>query len=356
MSDFKLALIPLMSLGYRCGRQAVIIGFEWKNRWAKKNFDFEDVIQFGDKVLHRLDCSLGPWVHEFPLPEDIGVYVYDLYFPSPLVVSSFKDDPVILNVWLKMGMGGVITKTLLEHAHFGNPRPRIVDLADKHALINAMGLPGPGVEGFAKILQTNPPLLYSGRPIGISLGGRDMEEYQRNLVYMNRVCDGWDDVSFFFEFNISCPNTKEGQDMCRRLDLLKELLDFTRQHTQRVVGVKLSPDQSNDDLVDYAHVIASFERTYVNLGNTQYRHCETMNLPADTISVGGGGLSGAPLFPRTLEMVRLVSAVNLPIMATGGVSTPEQVYELQKAGAILIGMATALVKDPYDLIRLNYTL
>ena len=355
--DVKLLSLPLLSFFYRCGRRLFICVLQVKSWLAQKKFDFEDVINQGDRFLHGVDRFAGDWVHSFPLPRDCGVYVHDLFFPSPLVVSSFKDDPIILDIWLRMGMGGAITKTILEYPHLGNPRPRIIELPSKKAFLNAMGLPGLGIEGLERMLSCKPNMLQMKRPMGISIGGRDVGEYKRNVKAIERICQSFPShVHFFLELNLSCPNIQGGQDICHHQEVLSDLLEYVCRQTQYVVGVKLSPDKNDDALLELVRTIAQFPRTYVNLGNTQHRYCSDLGLSEDAIAMKGGGLSGVPLYPRTLEMIRLVSEVNLPIMATGGVFTSEQVYQLQKAGASLIGIATALVKDPYAVVQINQSL
>ena len=78
-----------------------------------------------------------------------------------------------------------------------------------------------------------------------------------------------------------------------------------------------------------------------------------VNLPNDAISIGGGGFSGPSLFKRTLEMAKLLSQFELPIIATGGISSVEQIKLLQKNKVAIVGLATQLVKNPFSIVRLN---
>ena len=67
----------------------------------------------------------------------------------------------------------------------------------------------------------------------------------------------------------------------------------------------------------------------------------------------GGGLSGAPIFKRTLEMADLFSNFKNPIMATGGISSIHHVNAVKNVGASLFGMATGLVLNPYCIPKIN---
>jgi dihydroorotate dehydrogenase len=295
--------------------------------------------------------------YDFPIPEGIGVHLYDLHFPSPLTLASFKDDLKVVEIWLRLGLGGATLKTILKEVSQGNPRPRLQEIiVDGQAgLLNALGLPGEGVAGLVQSLRESSLFTY-GRPIGISIGGHTISEYQDNFLELHRFLSSLGDISYYFELNISCPNTPYGQDMTKSPHLLESLLQFMRKHSDDVIGVKLSPDQSNQDLLVYAEVIKSVQKTYVNLGNAPYRKCSDVGLPEEAISVGGGGQSGPGIFKRTLEMTTILAPMKLPIVATGGVSTVFHVKALQEKGALLMGMATAVVQDPYRIPRINRAL
>ncbi|NBV83785.1 hypothetical protein EBR57_06670, partial [bacterium] len=145
----------------------------------------------------------------------------------------------------------------------------------------------------------------------------------------------------------------EGQDMLKNPQILDQLLRTLRSETPAVIGAKLSPDQDNSQLLVFAELVAGHDRTFINVGNTRYRTCEQVGLATNAISIGGGGYSGDGLFPRTLEMVKLLSQSGVPLIATGGISTASQVEALLDHGATLIGMATALVKNPYCVPIIN---
>jgi dihydroorotate dehydrogenase (NAD+) catalytic subunit len=322
----------LFSLKYRAVRAAAIRCFS----------DLEDAVIFGDRALKKLDAVLGKILFDFPIPQNIGVRLHDLYFPSPLTFASFKDDAGILAIWLKMGLGGGTLKTILRDERTGNPRPRLIDTGD--GLINAMGLPGKGVALLKKELAQN-PIFDFGRPVGLSVGGNSLEEYENNFRELEKLPQ----KKLYFEINISCPNTPEGQDLIKHPDLLEKLINRMRAVSQRVIGVKVSPDQDDASLKKVAEMLRAVPKTYINAGNTRFQKSEK-------ISIGGGGLSGAALFARTLEMTSLLVPLGVPVIATGGISRIEHVRALGEKGALLFGLATALVKDPYCVPRINSSL
>ena len=349
--------ISLLSIIYRIVRRVVIWVVCGIQRIKGQQRDLEDAVLYGNRRLKEIDSYAGWLAYDFPVPKGIGVSLYDLYFPSPLTLASFKDDLKVVEIWLRFGLGGATLKTILKEASQGNPRPRLQEIIvdGQTGLINALGLPGEGVAGLIKSLQGSSLFTYS-RPIGISIGGHTISEYQDNFLELHRFLSSLGDISYYFELNISCPNTPDGQDMTKLPHLLESLLQFMRKHSDDVIGVKLSPDQSNQDLVVFAELIRSVEKTYVNVGNAPYRKCADVGLPEQAISIGGGGQSGRGIFKRTLEMTILLASMKVPILATGGISTVPQVKALHDQGALLMGMATAVVQDPYRIPRINRAL
>lgn len=343
----------ILSGFYLFFRRLVIIGFTLGQKLSHKPTDLEDVVLFGDKALIALS-PLKKILFTFPVPSHLSTSIYDLEFKSPLLLSSFKDDQAVIDLWLNFGLGGAIFKTIYLEPRKGNPRPRIQELSlpEGRCLINAMGIPGKGVHALIQtLLQTEHPATHS--PIGISIGGSTVQEYALCIQRIEEALAG-SPLRRFYELNISCPNITKSkeEDISQNPHLLDALLTQIRAHTQAIIGVKLSPDKPNDYLKLYAEITSSVPRTYLNLGNTTYRKCAQVGLPNQALSIGGGGLSGFPLFERTLEMVKLLAPYKIPIIATGGISTAKQVKALQKEGATLIGMATAVVQNPYCIPKI----
>jgi len=345
----------ILGLLYRIVRRLVIAFFSCLSRLKRQVTDLESAVIFGDKTLKALDGSVGAPLFQFSIPKGIGVDLYDLHFPSPLTIASFKDEFEILSIWLRMGMGGGCIKTILKDFREGNQRPRLQEVVvdGKSCCINAMGIPGKGVEGLIPLLSSDDHLFSSGRPIGVSIGGFSEAEYWEVFLKLDTVMSLKNPTSYYYELNVSCPNVPKGHDMGRNPDKLAQLLSNIRTRSSAVVGIKVSPMLDDASLCAIGEVARTVDRVYINTGNTSYRSCTEVGLPETAISIGGGGLSGPALFPRTLEMVTLLTPLGVPIMATGGVSTIGHVQALQEKGAILFGMATALIQNPYQIVRLN---
>lgn len=123
-----------------------------------------------------------------------------------------------------------------------------------------------------------------------------------------------------------------------------------------MIGVKVTPDADDQTILAILETVASINRTYINVGNTTFRSCTSIGMPANRLSVGGGGLSGPTLFPRTLSMIELVKSGGIPVVATGGIHNFDTAYSALKSGADLVGMATALVLNPFLVPDVNQRL
>ncbi len=251
-----------------------------------------------------------------------------------------------------MGLGGGCFKTILAAPRKGNARPRIqeVSVNGEKALINAYGLPGKGVANFLTEVTASPVWTHQ-QPLGFSVGGESIVEYLEVFGAIEGHQKMHAKGPYYFELNISCPNTDEGQNLLKNPDKIEQLVRDMRAQTEAMIVIKVSPDQSNADLLTIAELIRGIFKTALNIGNTQFKTCEDLDLPITALTRGGGGLSGAPLFKRTMEMVTLLSPLELPLIATRGGTTRHQAEALRVRGATLVGIATGLIQDPYAFIN-----
>ena len=345
--------ISILSLAYVSSRFIITKILYLIQFICLKNKNLEPAVKAGDKILGSFNI-FGRIIYDFRIPNNIKTEIFDLEFPSPIVAASFKSDVRILEMWLRMGVGGVIFKTILQNPQNGNPEPRLqdVDIDGKNGLLNSLGLPGPGIEEFSKQLIDSRVWNYN-RPIGISIGGHSEIEYVSNVRMIDENIKN-KNTQYFFELNISCPNTTDGKTITEDLNKLESILGTTRKITERVISIKVTPDASNQTLRKIGEICSSFDYILINAGNTQYKTPKEVGLDPTYFSMEGGGLSGPQLLKRTIEMVILFSEFHLPIMATGGISSIEHLRLAKASGADLFGMATSLVLDPYCIPQMNY--
>ena len=346
---FSNVRAKLLSLKFRAIRRTVISLFA---KWPK---DLERAIIIGDNLNHLLMNSPFRYFFKFKIPVNIDTKLYDLSFPSPLIAASFKDDVSSLYQWQLMGLGGMTYKTVLKSPSDGNKRPRIQEIKYNggYGLLNSLGLPTKGVEYFVNHLE-NKKLLSFNRPIGISIGGNSEEEYLEVFRSVHSKVASSSFNQFFYEINISCPNTDDGKCLSDDIQGLSALLNNMRASCSNVIIVKVSPDNTKENILEICEALSVVEKCAINLGNTKYITAESVGLNQKTFSKEGGGLSGSGLFETTLKHVELVSSrFNIPIIATGGISSYNDVQAVLGKGATLAGMASQLVIDPFQIPLIN---
>lgn len=347
----------LFSFFYRSTRfLARIITSLYQFLFNKKQ-DLESIVEFGDRNLVKIDKFIGGLAYQFAIPDNLDVEVFDLKFKSPIIASSFKSDKNLIGIWLRLGLGGAILKTIMKEERLGNSRPRLqqVRLERQACLVNALGLPGEGVEKFSKEIFDN-SLWNHSKPIGLSIGGENLDDYIQTFNVLEKLSNKLKSSDYFFELNISCPNTDTGSTIGENIDELEALINHIKAKNDSVLSVKISPDWNNDHLKKIGEVIKSKEKMIINAGNTQFKTVKYLGFENDSLPRGGGGLSGVAIFPRTLELINLFNDMNLKIMATGGISTIHHLNAVRDAGASLYGLATALIMDPYCIPKINYAL
>ena len=317
--------------------------------------DLESAVRIGDKTLETFSI-LGPLIYDFPIPKGKQVEIFDLIFPSPLIGASFKSEKNIMEMWMRMGIGGTIYKTIMSKKRSGNPFPRLQDAfyEDRKGILNALGLPGPGIDQFTKDILVS-ELWRFRRPLGISIGGNTHYEYIENIKKIESAINNTQE-QYFYELNISCPNTKSGSTICQNPEILELLLVELRDSLNKVISIKISPDVPNETLLKVGEIASLFDKVIINAGNTKFITPMEVGVDKANFSMEGGGLSGAPIFKRTLELIGLFSNFKIPIMATGGISSIHHVNAAKDSGACLFGMATGLVLNPYCIPKINSSL
>mgnify|MGYP001180173242 FL=1 len=344
--------ISLFSFLYRSTRLVITRLIYFYQKLFSKPKDLEPAVKIGDGILGSVFIFKNI-AFDYNIPKGCEIDIYNLKFPSPLIGSSFKSDANVLDMWLRMGLGSIIFKTIMKEERKGNPRPRLqeVNSKGKRGLFNSLGLPGPGIKKFTEEIKDHVLWEYD-RPIGISIGGDNKDDYYDNIQKIEKALLN-QKGQYFYELNISCPNTINGQTICEDPRSLHELLSLVKKKIKHPISIKVSPDISNITLKELGEVCQSFDRIIINAGNTHYRNKAELGLRDSNFSMNGGGLSGVTIFDRTVEMVKLFSNFKIPIMATGGISTIDHIKVLKDSGASLFGMATSLVLDPYCVPRIN---
>ena len=276
--------------------------------------------------------------------------VFGIKFPNPVGLAGGLDkNAECYNPLSDFGFGFVEIGSLTPKPQEGNPRPRIFRLVKDRALINRMGINNKGVLHAIQQLRENRPEVIIAANIAKNTTSDDPDQISRDYDYAFSMLYEFVD---FFVINVSCPNV-EGltslQDISYLSDIMDVVLDkrMNMDHFKPIL-IKISPDLPHtqvDEIVDYAL------RSGVDgiiAGNTT-RSREGLSISVKKVeSIGNGGLSGAPIFEKSLEMVRYlaqVTAGKLPIIGCGGIMSPAQAKRMLDAGASLIEIYTGFIYE-----------
>ena len=183
---------------------------------------------------------------------------------------------------------------------------------------------------------------YFHKPVMANVSGFSVEEY----VHVCRLLDREDQVGWL-EVNISCPNV-HGGGMSFGTDprAAAEVTAAVKAVTAKPVIMKLSPNVT--DIVSIARSCEDAGADAVSLSNTLMAMRIDLNTRKPVLANVTGGLSGPTVFPVALRMVwQVASAVNIPVIGLGGVSSAEQVIEMMLAGASAVEVGAANLVDPW---------
>jgi dihydroorotate dehydrogenase (NAD+) catalytic subunit len=230
-----------------------------------------------------------------------------------------------------------VTKTVTPLPRDGNPSPRIAET--DHGMLNSIGLQNPGIDAFVR--DHLPRLEALGMPLWVSVGGFSASDY---ALVCERL-DGYKHVAAI-ELNLSCPNVEEAPETAA------ELVTAARAATSKALYAKLSPATS--DIAESARSVAAAGADGLSLVNTIRGLALDAHSLRPVLALGAGGYSGPALRPIALACVHAcANAVELPIVAMGGVASGRDALELVAAGARAIALGTVLFSDPFAPPRIR---
>ena len=239
-------------------------------------------------------------------------------------------------------LGAVTVKGVRLQPWPGNPLPRHVEVPG--GMVNAIGLQGPGVDGF--IRDYLPPLRDMGVPVIVNIWGTSEEEY---AAVAERL-DGVPGVAGI-EINISCPNVKEGgHAFGTDPRAAASLIAAVRRRTALPLIPKLAPNVPSAAV--FARAAADAGADALALINTLPAMVIDIETRRPVLANVVGGLSGPAIHPVAVKLVWEASqAVRLPIVAMGGITGPGQAIEFLIAGAAAVAVGTANFIDPSTPLR-----
>ena len=236
-------------------------------------------------------------------------------------------------------LGGIVTKAVSPEPRKGAPAPRVAEF--EGGMINAVGLANPGLESVKRDdipwLEQN---VHDARVI-VNVIGNVLEDFStvvEGLTSMSRV-----DA---FELNVSCPNTKAGGiEFGADPSTLAALIKRARTATSKPLFVKLSPTLQS--IGDTARLAVDSGADGLTLVNTIPGLVIDVESRKPALGFGSGGVSGPGILPVGVLAVWKVSrAVKVPLIGVGGITKGTDAIQYLMAGASLVAIGTAAMRDP----------
>jgi dihydroorotate dehydrogenase (NAD+) catalytic subunit len=267
----------------------------------------------------------------------LGVDLAGLRLANPTMLASgiLGYSVETLASIVKAGAGAVVTKSVSQKPREGYANPTVVQ-ADC-GVINAVGLPNPGIEEFSKEIRRVKAIV--SVPLVVSVFGFSAEEYAS--VARKAVGAGADGV----ELNVSCPHVKDtGSEIGQDPKILTQVIRKVKVSVDGPVLVKLSPNVTSMSDVACAAVRAGADvLTVMNTVRAMAIDVETaMPVLANRV----GGLSGATVKPIALRNVyEVYERVDVPIVGCGGITNWRDAVEFLLAGASAVQIGTAIANE-----------
>jgi dihydroorotate dehydrogenase (NAD+) catalytic subunit len=238
-------------------------------------------------------------------------------------------------------LGGIATKAVSVAPRHGAPPLRVSEFAG--GMINAIGLANPGLDVVRRDAMPWLATRDRGLRVLVNVVGNSIEEFVTIATGLTDApgVDG-------FELNVSCPNVKSGGlEFGADPQALALLVSAVRAATPRPIFVKLSPTLGAG-IVDAARVAVDAGADGLTLVNTMPGLVVDTDRRRPKIGFGTGGVSGPALLPLGILATWRVSRAlpSTPIIGLGGVSTANDAVQYLMAGASLVGVGTAALRDP----------
>jgi dihydroorotate dehydrogenase (NAD+) catalytic subunit len=238
------------------------------------------------------------------------------------------------------GAGAVVTKSTGIEARIGHPAPNVVEV--QSGLLNAMGLPNPGIKQMSIEIQK---LARTEVPVIVSVYGFTVRDY---AVVADRACSAGASA---VELNVSCPNVgRVGCEFGQDAEMVGRITRAVKAKVNRPVFVKLSPNVT--DIVEIGKAAEKYGADGVTAINTLSGMAIDINTRMPILGAKKGGLSGPVIKPVALRCVyELYESLRIPIIGCGGISSWKDAVEFFLAGAASVQIGTGIMYRDLAIFR-----
>ena len=276
--------------------------------------------------------------------------LFGLTFENPVgIAAGFDKNATHISEFEKFGFGFIEIGTVTPKPQDGNPKKRLFRLKEDTAIINRLGFNNDGVVKIKNRLKKNYNVLIGGN-IGKNKVTPNSQAKNDYLICFEELYNYVD----YFVINVSSPNTPGLRELQSKEFLNDLFIDLNKFRLNEVIKkpilIKISPDLSKEKILEILEVIETNNIDGIIATNTtiDYPNLKSKNKNET------GGLSGAPLYDKSNEVISFISKKTngkLPIIGVGGISTPEQAVKKIEAGARLIQLYTGIIYEGPGIVR-----
>jgi dihydroorotate dehydrogenase len=295
--------------------------------------------------------GIGALVRRWFAPRDpvLRVHAFGRELPGPLgLAAGFDKDAKGVRALLALGFGFVEIGTVTSEAQPGNPKPRLFRLPRDRALVNRLGFNNAGAVEAARRLEHRP----SAGTVGVNIGKTKRVAEADAIADYTASAGRLAPLADYLVVNVSSPNTPGLRDL-QTTDKLRPLLIAVRtacglaspmRHVPLLV--KIAPDLADEDIDAIADLALELELDGIIATNTTIARAG-LATPAQAVeALGAGGLSGAPLAVRSLEVLRRLRArvgTRVTLIGVGGIASADDAWQRIRAGATLVQGYTGFI-------------
>lgn len=288
-----------------------------------------------------------------------AVQAFGLHFDAPFgLAAGFDKNALAIKALGDLGFSHVEIGTVTAIAQSGNEKPRLFRLIADRALINRMGFNNQGAEVVAKRLEGLRRKHGSKLPIiGVNIGKSRVvevedavDDYRKSARLLAKFAD-------YVAVNVSSPNTP-GLRSLQSVESLRPILVAVQQESGgKPILVKIAPDLADEDVLAVADLAIELGLAGVIATNTTISREGLKTDAAKVAAIGAGGLSGAPLKARSIEVLNLLAERldgRAAIISVGGIETGEEAAARLEAGATLVqGYSGYIYEGPFWARTIN---
>ncbi len=277
-------------------------------------------------------------------------------FSNPVgLAAGFDKNAEVYREFHTFGFSFIEIGTVTPLGQDGNPKPRSFRIPEDSGLINRMGFNNRGAEQAALNLKGKRP---AGLILGGNLGKNTSTPNEDAVADYEAVFRALYSGVDYFVVNVSCPNITDLhklQDQDSLEAILGRILKIREEmELKKPVLLKISPDLNNKQLDETLEIVERLGIDGIVATNTTTSREGLKSDREKVEAIGNGGMSGAPITERSLEVVRYISertGGKMPIIAVGGIMSAQDALNMLDAGATLIQIYTGFIYEGPGLAK-----